>query len=121
VRIKVELLNTEGSRKLTSIIQVFNTEHDVSLARNAFNNVSLCVDQVTSHVGWSTLLILIFSMFPAVWHNDVTFVITVPFTEYIINIEVSLVRIRNLDEHLRSSLKLSKVFLFEINFGIVYL
>lgn len=96
--VKVVLFNTERCRELTSIIQVINAEVNVMPARETFNDVTCSwVDQITAVVGWSALPVNFIASF-VLNHNDIAFVVTLPISEHIVHIEISLVCVRNTDE-----------------------
>lgn len=96
--IEIVLFNTKRSRKLSSVVQVFNAEIDVIPACQTFNNISCSwVDKITSVVAWSALLVDFITRF-VLNHNDVTFFVTLPISEHIMHVEISFFCVRNTDQ-----------------------
>ena len=67
-------------------------------ACETFNDVTCSwVYQIAAVVSWSALPVNFIASF-VLNHNDIAFVVALPISEYILHIEISLVRVRNTNE-----------------------
>lgn len=98
--VEIVLLNAEWRWKFSSFIKVINTEHDVTLVSNAFNNISFGIHKIASDVSRATLLVGLCAQF-VLDDNNVTFIIPIPVSKNIINVKVPLVRIRGAEQRCR--------------------
>lgn len=94
MRVEVVLFNAKWSGKLTSIIKIIYTKEYNPSARNAFNNVAcFWINQISSIICRPSLLVNFISRLVLNNYN-ITFLIFVPITKHVIDVEVAIVCIR---------------------------